>query len=170
MILEPPTHPKATNEEDLALFALGELRGPKAWLIAIRAAFNPKVEQRLKDFGDLSHRLSLGVRGRPRRVVQPWIPVVRAAKWAVLVTAVLVTGVFVAYQAAQHLQEPYSGEPVRDGSGSDLPHGAPAAPPADAPSKVPADQATTAAMSPTACGPGAPPGGGVKVVAVNTLP
>ncbi len=170
MILEPPTLPRGSNDEDLALFALGELRGPKAWLIAVRAAFNPRIEQRLKEFGELSHRLSLGVRGRPRLTVHPWIPAVRAAKWTVLVTAVLVTGAFVAYQAVQHLQEPYSGEPVRDGSGSDLPHGAPAEPPADAPGKVPADQAATAAMSPTACGPGAPPGGGVKVVAVNTLP
>lgn len=170
MIMEPPTHPKAMNEEDLALFALGELRGPKAWLIAVRAAFNPKVEKRLKEVGDLSHRLSLGVRGRPRRLIQPWVPMVRAAKWTVLVTAVLVTGTFVAYQASKHLQDPYSGEPIRDGSGSDMPHGAPAAPPADAPNKVPADQATTAATTFSECGPGAPPGGGVKAVAVNTLP
>lgn len=80
-------------EQDMLLFALGELRGPAAWVHMIRAAVDRRYEARLRELARFSSVVGASLRGEALAIPGPtWILPIRRLRTLALVSVVLLAG------------------------------------------------------------------------------
>lgn len=91
---------KANAEQDVFLFAIGELGGwRKAWL-AVRAVFDRRLQYRLAVVADLGARVEASVRPTAIRQAAPYLRTVTRAKWALAICLCASACAFLAYRIA----------------------------------------------------------------------
>lgn len=91
---------KPRTEQDLFLFAMGELGGwRKAWF-AVRAVLDRRLQSRLAVVAALGARVGATVRGTPMRTTAPYLRTLARAKWALALGLATSSGAFLAYRLA----------------------------------------------------------------------
>ncbi|MCW5941721.1 MAG: hypothetical protein KIS66_05790 [Fimbriimonadaceae bacterium] len=88
------------SEEDVFLFAAGELGGWRKACLAVRAVFDPRLRERLEAVASLSARFGDAVRGAPLSREAPYARTVMRAKWALALCLAASAGAFLAYRLA----------------------------------------------------------------------